>query len=1213
MKNPTLMSVMMTGLLLHFVAFSFSQRSNESFELLLKFGNVNLTENVRDYVAGFDATGEQAIDGYFYKIIQFRGIPAHTEVLDMEASGLQFLEYIPNKAYIVAIPAAYDMASLLDRNVRNISDIIPEFKQDMYLLDKDYPEWALRGDGQIDLVVSYYRNLPFDATTMELSPLVRDVIQNDPLGNFQVLRVDVSDIDAIIALPQVCFVEPFYPDGEPENYTGKTLHRSNVLDSQYETGRHYDGSDVKVMLQDDGIIGPHIDYQGRIGSQNLTYNYGNHGDHCAGTIFGSGNLDPTAAGMAPGAELHTWGAAPGYPGFNDIANAYTNTGIRISSTSYSDGCNAGYTSLARTMDIQVHTYESLMHVFSAGNAGTQNCGYGAGSGWGNITGGHKVGKNVIATANLTLTGGLSGSSSRGPAHDGRIKPDISAKGTNVVSTIDPHDYASFTGTSMACPGIAGSLAQLYQAYKELNGGTEPPGGLMKGLILNTADDLGNTGPDFLFGWGHINNLKAVEALENETYMSGEVSQGETNTHTLTVPEGVKEMKVMVYWTDKEASVSASVALVNNLDITITDPGNEDHYPWLLNHYPHADSLSLPAEKGVDALNNVEQVQVDDPAAGTYTLNVGGTEVPFGPQEYFVIYQFTYEDIKLTYPLGGESFGPNEQVLVRWDAHGDEDPFALEYTLDGGSTWELVSDNISADQRYYYWTTPAEISGDAWLRLARNDQESMSEAAFSIMGVTEDIWVARACEESVLLRWEPVDGAESYDVYLLGEKYMEVVGNTANDSLFIQDINFEEEYWFSVSAIGTGDAKGRRAVAIMKEPGTWDCLITKDLAVGDVISPPLGTLFDCQAFDDLHVQVELTNMATDDMTDITVSYEFDGGPAVSETFTGVLAAGETMVYEFASTVTVPATGVFEMTVWIESDGDQNDDNNMQYGTTVLLPSNYLDNGELITLDEYGDCSTDPGCEDVSCVLDDHLVNLENNLNDDIDWRVLGGLTPTPFTGPLGDHSTGTTGKYLYLEASGDCVQREAILTTSCIDLTGSSAPALTFWYSMNGAEMGSLHVDIVSGGVLHKDVIDPVEGDQGYDWHQAQVDLSPYAGQVVLIRFRGVTGNGELSDMALDDLMVTEMTGIGEDAAFGGFTVYPNPSSGVCQVTANVTIPGQALIRVLDLSGRTVHAQTIESLQAGSVLTIDIADLGNGMYYLLVEGDDRQYKEKLLKY
>ena len=68
-----------------------------------------------------------------------------------------------------------------------------------------------------------------------------------------------------------------------------------------------------------------------------------------------------------------------------------------------------------------------------------------------------MGKNVIAVGNVNDDDIIRNSSSRGPATDGRIKPDICAKGTSVYSTIDENDYSYKTGTSMACPGIAGSL------------------------------------------------------------------------------------------------------------------------------------------------------------------------------------------------------------------------------------------------------------------------------------------------------------------------------------------------------------------------------------------------------------------------------------------------------------------------------------------------------------------------------------------------------------------------------------------------------------------------------------------------------------------------------------------------------------------------------------------------------------------------------------
>ena len=86
--------------------------------------------------------------------------------------------------------------------------------------------------------------------------------------------------------------------------------------------------------------------------------------------------------------------------------------------------------------------------------------------------------------------------------------------------------------------------------------------------MNSADDIGNPGPDYKHGWGQVNSYRAVKMLENNNYFSSSVSQGNTNPYTINVPSGVSKVKVMVYWHDKEASTSASIALVNDINIQI---------------------------------------------------------------------------------------------------------------------------------------------------------------------------------------------------------------------------------------------------------------------------------------------------------------------------------------------------------------------------------------------------------------------------------------------------------------------------------------------------------------------------------------------------------------------------------------------------------------------------------------------------------------------
>ena len=120
--------------------------------------------------------------------------------------------------------------------------------------------------------------------------------------------------------------------------------------------------------------------------------------------------------------------------------------------------------------------------------------------------------------------------------------------------------------TLTLPGIAGIMGQLYQAYKELNGGVNPNSALMKGVLLNSADDLGNPGPDFKHGWGEVNAYQAIKILENNQYLNSNISQGGNNTHNITVPSAIIQLNVMVYWHDIEGSVNAAPAVVNDIDI-----------------------------------------------------------------------------------------------------------------------------------------------------------------------------------------------------------------------------------------------------------------------------------------------------------------------------------------------------------------------------------------------------------------------------------------------------------------------------------------------------------------------------------------------------------------------------------------------------------------------------------------------------------------------
>ena len=98
---------------------------------------------------------------------------------------------------------------------------------------------------------------------------------------------------------------------------------------------------------------------------------------------------------------------------------------------------------------------------------------------------------------------IAASSSRGPTADGRIKPDVVAPGQGVVmADLRDGDYQRSSGTSFSSPLVSGVCALLLQAHSEWG-----PSEVLTALRA-TALDLGEVGPDTVYGWGQIDALAA---------------------------------------------------------------------------------------------------------------------------------------------------------------------------------------------------------------------------------------------------------------------------------------------------------------------------------------------------------------------------------------------------------------------------------------------------------------------------------------------------------------------------------------------------------------------------------------------------------------------------------------------------------------------------------------------------------------------------------
>lgn len=237
------------------------------------------------------------------------------------------------------------------------------------------------------------------------------------------------------------------------------------------------------------------------------------------------------------------------------------------------------------------------------------------------------------------------------------------------------------------------------------------------------------------------------------------------------------------------------------------------------------------------------------------------------------------------------------------------------------------------------------------------------------------------------------------------------------------------------------------------------------------------------------------------------------------------AGATYLWSDASTadtLNVSSTGTYKV---VESFATGcADSDSVVITTTTSTVSTYPWNEDF---ESFSLCSTNNNCSGTNCSLANGFVNYTNGQDDDIDWRTNEGPPPTLGggfnTGPAVDHNPGTaTGNYLYIEGSGNCNWQTATLESPCIDLDTLTSPELRFWHHMWGNNIGTLRLDIWSNGGWTNDVYTR-NGDQGNQWDEAIIGLLPYKGQIIRFRIRGNTANGALSDIAIDDFSIANVS------------------------------------------------------------------------------------------
>jgi len=630
-----------------------------------------------------------------YYIVQFGGIATDEWLDGLRDMGVEILQYVPHNAFFVYASEEAMLRAASHSRVRWAGAFAPEYKISDILRDqiraarsRTLPQNSvspleMTGDNTSIFDIAVFKRADVNRVARTVSDYyggrVKRVIDL-PNNYFNVVRVELplDEVLKIANIPDVISID-FYSTPQIEDERAAHIVSGNYTSQTVISGPGYnpltqfgvDGTNVTVAVADDGISIPgnggfyitaantvHGVLRGAAAGAT-----GGHGHINASIIAGDapfGILDPTGhnygLGVAPKANIiNSPFLVSGYSGsaleaYNDTVVTQGPNGVKgsITNNSWGNGTNSNvYDSYTAQFDGYVRdtsidaSIDPITIVFSAGNSGPTAL---------SLTR-PKTAKNVIATGNtenvrpeLGSTGAdnmddLRSTSSRGPAADGRVKPDIMAPGTVItgsragscssVSSCFDQNHAYSTGTSHAAPQIAGAAALFTQFWKNGNGDVNPSPALIKAAVINTAQEMTGTStgtaiPNGNEGWGRINmkymlNTGAPMKYINQT--AAFTDPGNSTTFTGTVGNAAKPVRVSLVWTDPPGAPNANPALVNNLDLTITIGANT----YKGNVFTGGVSTTGGS---ADVINNVENIFLPAGiAAGTsFSITVSATAI-----------------------------------------------------------------------------------------------------------------------------------------------------------------------------------------------------------------------------------------------------------------------------------------------------------------------------------------------------------------------------------------------------------------------------------------------------------------------------------------------------------------------------------------------------------------------------------------------------------
>jgi hypothetical protein len=658
----------------------------------------------------------------------------------------------------------------------------------------------------------------FPHTAIETDARVRGVYRFPRMSSAQVKKISVA--------PGVKFADVGERIAVPDGFVSGLDLTINAVTTAHHDFPSVNGYGLKVSVKENPFDKNDLDLHGRVnGYDTMPGDFDPHATAMATIISGAGNLSPETKGVA-------WRSTVSYADFSDLMPDVTTSlisqGITVQNHSYGVGIENYYGIESHAFDKQCVDYAQMVHVFSVGNSGlgSANSGpYNGIEGYANITGQFKISKNSISVGGVNREGIIEPQSSRGPSSDGRIKPEVVAYGID--------------GTSEAAAIVSGICILSQQLFLNLYDSL-PASDLVKAAIINAADDADSPGIDYASGFGIADAEGTLATISDKHFIIGSVSQSNSRSFVIDVPEGVHELKITLAWTDAPANPGAATALVNDLDLEVADPLSSAAYrPWVLSSYPHADSLKKAAHRAPDHINNVEQVTILDPDEGAHTISVSGYRVLSENQSFSIAYEFA-SGLQWIYPTASDAVEADKDIFLRWKWSGPDAVAYLEWKPAEAGTWSTLA-HVSVAQEFFLWKTPA-VNNLIEVRLVVG-AETLSVQQF-VVSQQPDMSVGYNCDKDAMLFW-PRETDSEYQVYkLTGDYFVEDI--TLSDTVYLVDKDEEAIEYFAV-APRIGGRAGVRSVAISPAVGFETCYINSflprelvsDSVIFDLV---LGTTF-----------------------------------------------------------------------------------------------------------------------------------------------------------------------------------------------------------------------------------------------------------------------------------------------------------------------------------------------------------------------------------